>query len=823
MTLHRSAPWRLLALSLARTAHAQQRPPLLAVRLPAHAASPGRPIAPLHGARTASDRPRFRWEPPSRTASPTLEVSRTRNFTGEVIRAPATGDGGVLPDALAAGRWYWRLAPGGAPSMFVVRANHGSSDVSWGTEPDPDGDGESDVVFATMRSGELGGGAFPVSELDATNAMFSSRWFSPAGERWVALSSMGDLDGDGATDLFSLGVTDGRLATHFFSPRVGAVARPAWGLEPAGDVVVVSAFPVGDLDRDGRADLAGTLVHQRRVHPWIVTLSGQVVVLDPVDDATEGVQVVDAGDANADGYADVAFVGRRASSAHGCALWVPGSPGGVDTTRSRRLCATTDAEWRLVGPAAAGDFDGDGDADLAFAWRDQGSGRRRVAVFAGSTEPLAPEPIALFDAGPGSYGDALLFADADGDGRDELWIGDPDASRGRGRVTVVGRERPAVVLRGDDDSANFGSDLVNLGAASARGDARVATGRFPAPALNRRIGVMGGSPATLRASIVENTVAAAGVRVFAAVLPSAPTVVAEMDAVLARRPGAFEAMVRRRPRLAIALATIAASEAGDARAVIALDARQRGLAPDRYLSLEVEGAGPLARAFDALRVGLLSEVGDGYVTPPLAVCQAMMRHPAVALSRFDDRWGSGQSGPSEEVRDRCYEPLVRATLADPTRADAALDAADLLRFVHARVAPRPSPLTAGSIVNGFLMGGVDAVDGVLFGAMPGAPPGPERLAAADRRLNRAVAATRSILLGLDERVMAFRAGVDAVVFDAAAGACAMRRLRGLSADEDACRAWLGITVREALANWLTEAWGTPAEGQEGELSTDPVW
>lgn len=101
------------------------------------------------------------------------------------------------------------------------------------------------------------------------------------------------------------------------------------------------------------------------------------------------------------------------------------------------------------------------------------------------------------------------------------------------------------------------------------------------------------------------------------------------------------------------------------------------------------------------------------------------------------------------------------------------------------------------------MSGVDAIDGVLFGAMLGAPPGPARIAAA----------ARIALPGLDDRVTEFRAGVDAVVFDAATGACAMRRLRGLPEDEGTCRGWLGVTAREALANWLTSAWGSPAEGQ----------
>lgn len=815
--------------TVAAHAEAQPTPPMLSVRLPSRGASPGRLVAPLHGARTACDHPRFEWERLPEGSHWTLEVSRTRDFTGEVIRVAASGDGASLLTVLDPGRWYWRLDAGASvyvgPRMFVVRANGGSDRVSWGSEPDVDGDGESDLIFtATDARRGSGAGAIPVARLQGADAVFAARWFPPADERWFSVSTMGDADGDGATDLFGGVPTAHGASARFFSGRAPPFTE-RWGLETAPGVSVISVFPVGDLDRDGRGDLAGTLRYRDQVHPWAVTLAGHVVVMDPPI-APEGVQVVDAGDVDADGFADVAFVNRGVGGSMGCVRWVPGSLYGVDLTRARTRCQPAGSPWRYDGPIAAGDFDGDGDADLALTTSTP-DGSRRVEVFAGGREVFAGAPLASFEApdARGHFGSGLLLADADGDGRDDLWIGAPDGSHARGRVVVRAVDgRVLAEISGPDERAHFGESLLAAGVVSARGEVWAVTGSFPAPALNRYMTLLGGPSPTRRATLRMGRPRVAELRLAQGSGPPPHSVADEMDAVFSGRPDAFRAMLRRRPHLAVALATIAASEAGDAAAVASLDARQRALPDEGYLYLEVEGDGPLARAFDALRVGLISEVDDAQgLAPPLSVCRALLRHPAVALPRFDDRWGSGQSGPSEEVRYRCYAPLVRDAIEDARRADATLDAAEDLRFAHLRVAPMPDTFAAGTIVRGFALSSVDDIDGFLFGSTPDAAPTDARVASAERRLVRAVAATRAHLPGLDARVAAYRLGLEERVARAAEGSCALRRLRGLAADEDACRAWMGVAAREALARWLTSAWGSLAEGQVADALDEPVW
>jgi hypothetical protein len=306
-----------------------------------------------------------------------------------------------------------------------VRANNGSPHVSWGFESDFDGDGEGEIVFSVDDpSRSLVGGAFSMTRLQETGMHIAARWAPPQGEIWAAFSVMGDVDDDGVSDLFVAAPSERGFTPRFRSSRVTPTGA-TWGLSVAPDVTLVSLYTVGDLDRDGRCDLAGTFQHNEQTHPFAATLAGVVTVLDTLGDTESSVQVVDAGDVDADGYADLFFINRQGTGQQNCARWVPGGPRGVVAERASERCQNADTQWTYEGVAAAGDFDGDGDADLALTETLHTTWMRRVVVFAGGADPfaapvllrLSQEDALIAPPSPlNSFGEAVAFADTNADG-----------------------------------------------------------------------------------------------------------------------------------------------------------------------------------------------------------------------------------------------------------------------------------------------------------------------------------------------------------------------------------------------------------------------
>src|SRR5262249_33403283 len=163
--------------------------------------------------------------------------------------------------------------------------------------------------------------------------------------------------------------------------------------------------------------------------------------------AGEGVR----GDFNGDGFADLAVgsslekVGSvsRAGAVH--VLY--GSANGITTDGATRL---TQEHLGISGPhqtdslfgaaLAAGDFNGDGFADLAvgapYASGDLFGQAGMVVVFPGSADGLSNENGVIFDErdagetveGAEQYGTALATGDFNHDGKDDLAFGGPDES-----------------------------------------------------------------------------------------------------------------------------------------------------------------------------------------------------------------------------------------------------------------------------------------------------------------------------------------------------------------------------------------------------------
>ena len=138
-----------------------------------------------------------------------------------------------------------------------------------------------------------------------------------------------------------------------------------------------------------------------------------------------GVSVTGAGDVNGDGHADFAVGCRGCDTAVGNTGKVfvyYGGPGGSATVADVVLEGANVSEAFGQRVAGAGDFDGDGYADLAVSAPGYDGGRGRILVYVGSPAGLTLAATHEAPAGTaGGFGARLAGGgDFDGDGFDDV-------------------------------------------------------------------------------------------------------------------------------------------------------------------------------------------------------------------------------------------------------------------------------------------------------------------------------------------------------------------------------------------------------------------
>lgn len=302
-----------------------------------------------------------------------------------------------------------------------------------GRPGDVNGDGYAEVVIGEVGNHSDAGavhvlhGSRTGLVVDATGTARDDQYVTEATpgvpgtekaeDRFGSSAGFGDFDGDGCADLAVAAIGDSTVTVLYGSPRglvtAGSQQLPVSGLlgsrtgpRPQGAAGLV----VADLDDDGTDDLA-VVAHQTEV-----------------GDLTGGVVVV---------YGDRAGLGRGTNRAELISPATPGVPTGPRESFGWETALT------------AGDFDGDGAAELAVQ-TDRGVQvlRRGPRGYAGTTQPalLSPDTRGV----PGvardwvEFGWALAAGDVDGDGRDDLAVGNPyfhcvecDTHSGEGEGAVL--------------------------------------------------------------------------------------------------------------------------------------------------------------------------------------------------------------------------------------------------------------------------------------------------------------------------------------------------------------------------------------------------
>ncbi|MDB4931917.1 MAG: putative integrin-like protein [Myxococcaceae bacterium] len=479
-----------------------------------------RPIAPLSGAYARSLRPTFRWTALAGATSYRVEYATARGFM-EVASTEASTTTSFTPTAdLPRGLRWWRVV--GVNGTATLRTT-----VAWpvtlGRAPhDLNGDGRADVVIGA--AGRDSGNNTPTGEVyvhfgAATVPASPSVTLTASmpGERLgTAISTAGDVNGDGYADLL-VGAGYFRDGDAGATSETGRAAIYLGGASMATSPSVRLAAPVpgagfgralaivGDVNGDGYADwVVGAAAYDRLSGRAWLYYGGATPDAMPDLELTYampgdafGTSVTGAGDLNGDGFADVAVgAPQTVGSSVGEVRVFYGGATPNNVVDANLVGAGTNLFGTAV--AGAGDFNGDGFADLAVGSPSIG-GAGAVAVFAGAAgalnQRLLDVPGAVVAGAGEKLGGALDSAgDVNNDGFGDLVVGaESNAANGAttGRAYLfTGGAPPAAAAAVAFSSADTSGGNVRLlghrvaGAGDVDGDGfddvLVRAGRAPA-------------------------------------------------------------------------------------------------------------------------------------------------------------------------------------------------------------------------------------------------------------------------------------------------------------------------------------------------------
>lgn len=432
------------------------------------ALAPAVPLSPLSGMRVTHRRPRLRWTLNGGASPVTVRLCRDRALTQSCGTIMANALEAAPSTDLAPGAWFWRIERGegstpvtSATWEFFVGRRSAAQNLSWGPVPDFNGDGFADVIASSENT-------HPVNVYHGSSRGIDSSPSYTLGNYYGALiAAAGDVNGDGFGDAivgnggssivdiylggplglgrsYALRLTGGNLWGRLvagagdvngdgYGDVIIADFQSAWlyfgsptGLNTSRPSVITSPsdaqsfaeirrpFAAADFDGDGFSDVvivggtrfSGVLFVYRGSSFGIGAIPVRLEYCSP----SESYNRVDvAGDANADGYPDLAVT--ACGTRYGVEVFLGGP-----TLATRPAVRITPRDVGRV--AGVGDVNGDGFDDLLIG--DAGS---EAYLYLGSGPSLSFGSVGTL-SGPVYFGRDMAGAgDVNGDGYDDFAIG----------------------------------------------------------------------------------------------------------------------------------------------------------------------------------------------------------------------------------------------------------------------------------------------------------------------------------------------------------------------------------------------------------------